>query len=290
MPPLISIIREVSRHVGATVSEGEFRGDRVAVKCFTSEAAFKRERDALSAVGSTDAPVPALLWSGFHKDVPTIVQSWIEGVPGLQAFQKSRGQDRIKLVEVAGTTHAAMCRALLEAPALDLGLLARRTSWPQLLASQVEKWAARISPATLRMLGGSRALADLLTRVLEAPTDLNTLVHCDYLFRNLIIRSSDTAVVIDFGAALVGDPRYDLAKIVWRDLDGPQGELSACFQRRWIELTGIAVPPQLLSTYVACHSVAAIAWVEKQAASDSSDRDFRDLALATYASEASRWL
>jgi aminoglycoside phosphotransferase (APT) family kinase protein len=182
----------------------------------------------------------------------------------------------------------------MEARELDFGVVAPRSSsdahgWPQLLGTQVEKWTTRISPPTLRSLGGSRSIAELIRRLREAPTDLNTLVHCDYLFRNLIIQSSATAVVIDFGTALVGDPRYDLAKIVWRDLDGARGKLSECFQRRWRELTAIAVPRELLSTYVACHSVAAIAWVEKQAAPDSSNRDFRDLAVATYASEMARW-
>jgi aminoglycoside phosphotransferase (APT) family kinase protein len=95
-------------------------------------------------------------------------------------------------------------------------------------------------------MGDSEQMSRLLEAARAAPKIPRTIVHCDYLFRNLIIRSSN-AVIIDFGTALIGDPRYDLAKLVWCDLDASQGELSSRFVRSWAAGTGVAVVPELLS-------------------------------------------
>lgn len=294
---MISIVREISRHTGASVAEGVFRGDRVAVKSFSSDSAFNRERGALSAIGTTGAPVPTILWAGYHNDVPTIVQNWIDGAPGLPTFLAARGQDRLGLVHLAAATHARMCRAALGAASLDLSFIGavngaptNQRDWPEVLAAQVEKWLSRLSAATLDRLGGSESANKLLGQALGAPRDFRTLVHCDYLFRNLIVCSAETAVVIDFGAALVGDPRYDLAKIIWRDLDGPGGDLATHFLQSWTDHSGIDVPADLLSLYVACHSLAALAWVEKQPSGTGSDARFRTLALETFLSVPKPWL
>ena len=294
---MISIVREVSRHAGAKVAEGTFRGRRVAVKSFSSDSAFDRERGALSAMGAAGAPVPTVLWAGCHDGIPTIVQNWIDGAPGLPTFLASSDQDQVRLVELAATTHARMCRAALGAAALDLSFIgsvvgagSHQPEWPGILADQVEKWLSRLNGATLDALGGSGSANSLLNGALAAPSELRTVVHCDYLFRNLIICSAETAAIIDFGAALVGDPRYDLAKIIWRDLDGPCGDLSTRLLQRWKEETGIDVPANLLSLYVACHSLAALAWVDKQPSATSSDARFRSLALQTFFSVPKPWL
>lgn len=287
---MISIVREISRHSGATVAEGIFRGTHAAVKIFNSHAAFIRESGALSAMARAGAPVPELLWAGPYNDSHVLVQSWVDGTPGPIAFRTAQGEDRAKLVDLAAATHAAMCQAALEAPEPDLDFMGAVTGggaageWPQLLAAQVSKWVSRIRPETLEILGGSEEMSRLLVQVRAAPADLRTIVHCDYLFRNLIIRSPEATVIIDFGTALVGDPRYDLAKLVWCDLDGPEGDLSTRFVRSWAEQMGWEVPSNLLSLYICCHSVAAVAWVEKQSSPTPAETSFRELALETFAS------
>lgn len=189
-----------------------------------------------------------------------------------------------------------MCRAALEAPELEPNFMEAVTGggaggeWPQLLTAQVGKWLSRISPETLEILGGSEQMARLLAQARAAPADIRTILHCDYLFRNLIIRSPEAAVIIDFGTALVGDPRYDLAKLVWCDLDGLGGELSTRFVRSWAERMRLKVPSNLLSLYVCCHSLAAVAWVEKQPSPTPADTSFRKLALETFASTQKSWL
>ena len=215
----------------------------------------------------------------------------IDGVPGSAAFRAARGRARLELVGLAASTHAAMCRSALEAPPPDFGFMAHvgglpaRRDWPGLLGSQVEKWLSRLSPATLGAIGGAGAVEALLERLRAAPDDRRTVVHCDYLFRNLIVRPCGTAVVIDFGTALAGDPRYDLAKMVWSDLDG-RGELAAHFIRTWRERSRLEAPDELLHLYVRCHCLAAMAWVDKQPSPAGSDRAFRDLAMKTFAESA----
>jgi hygromycin-B 4-O-kinase len=291
LQPALSIVRPVSTHSGASVAEGLFEGARAAVKVFASEAGFNRECGALGAAAASGAPVPALLWVGFHGGKPTMVQEWIEGIPGPAAFRAARGRARVALVGLAAATHAAMCRSALEAPAPDFGFMAHvgglpaRHGWPGLLGSQVEKWLSRLSPASLAAIGGGGAIEALLRRVGAAPDDLRTVVHCDYLFRNLIVRPCGTAAIIDFGTALAGDPRYDLAKMVWSDLDG-RGELAAHFIRTWREQSRIEAPDDVVDLYVRCHCLAAMAWVDKQPSPTGSDRAFRDLAMKTFAAAA----
>jgi aminoglycoside phosphotransferase (APT) family kinase protein len=215
---------------------------------------------------------------------------------GSAAFQAARGDDRAKLVDLAAAAHASMCRAALEAPGLDLDFMKAvqgsrpEGEWPQLLEEQVGKWLSRISPATVEMMGGSERMSRLLAQVRAAPTDLRTVIHCDYLFRNLIIRPAQAAVIIDFGAALVGDPRYDLAKMVWCDLDGPGGELARRLVRSWATKMELEVCSDLLNLYVCCHSLAAVAWVEKQSSPDRVGASFRRRALETYAATPKPWL
>lgn len=288
MPPALSILREISRHSGASVAEGLFRGARAAVKVFSSEDGFGRERGALAAAAAAGAPVPALLWAGLHDGRPTMVQQWIEGTPGLAAFRASRAEDRHALVRIAAITHAEMCRAVLAAPESGFAFMAhvkgageQTGGWPGLLASQVEKWVSRLSPTTVDSIGGAAVAVDLVGRARAAPDAPQTLVHCDYLFRNLIVRPSGTATIIDFGTALAGDPRYDLAKMVWRDLDG-RGEYAVHFVQTWAEHSGIEVPAALLDLYVASHCLAAMAWVDRQASPDGPDAAFRDLAIRTF--------
>lgn len=288
MPATLAIVREITRHSGASVAEGVFQGARAAVKTFSSHAGSRREYGALSSAAATGAPVPGLLWAGYHDGVPTMVQQWIEGAPGLTAFRASRGRDRRELVRLAAATHGGMCRAAATAPPPDFGFMAYvkgvspdQRDWPALLASQVEKWFSRLRPATLDMIGGAAARDRLVSRASAAPNDLRGVVHCDYLFRNLIVRPSGTATIIDFGTALAGDPRYDLAKMVWRDLDG-RGELAVHFVRTWAEHSGIEVPADLLDLYVACHCLAAMAWVDRQASPAGPDAAFRDLAIQTF--------
>ncbi|HEX8380839.1 MAG TPA: phosphotransferase [Allosphingosinicella sp.] len=290
MPPALSILREISRHGGASVAEGLFRGARAAVKVFSSEAGFSRECGALAAAAATGAPVPALLWTGRHDGRPTMVQQWIEGTPGTAAFRASRGEDRKALVRLAAITHAEMCRAALAAPAPDFAFMAHvkgvgteASGWSGLLASQVEKWLSRLSAATLDSIGGAAAVEELAGRAGGAPNALRTVVHCDYLFRNLIVRPCGSAVIIDFGAALAGDPRYDLAKIVWSDLDG-RGELAAHFVQSWVERSGVEAPAELLDLYICCHCLAAMAWVDKQPSPGGGDAAFRELAIRTFVS------
>lgn len=291
--PIFTVLREISRHPGATVVEGVFEGRRVAIKIFNSPEGFRRESGALSAMARAGAPVPQLLWAGPYKTSHILVQSWVDGTQGTSAWRAAHGEDQAQLVELAAAAHARRCQAVLEAPGLELdfmpGVAGGRT-WPELLAAQVGKWLSRIGPKTLKGMGGSEHMSRLLAAAGAAPAELRTIVHCDYLFRNLIISFPEAATIIDFGTALIDDPRYDLAKILWCDLDGPEGKLSSRFVSSWTERTGVAAAPELLFLYVCCHSLAAVSWVEKQASPTGANREFRKLALQTFAQTRKPWL
>jgi hypothetical protein len=292
---IFTVVREISRHPGAAVAEGLFQGRRAAIKTFDSPEGFRRESGALSAMARAGAPVPHLLWAGPYRDSYVLIQSWVDGTQGMVAWRAAQGEDQAQLVELAAAAHARMCKAALAAPALEVDFMrglggVPAGAWPELLTAQVCKWLSRIGPETLEAMGGNEHMSRLLGAAGAAPADLRTIVHCDYLFRNLIISSPASATIIDFGTALIGDPRYDLAKILWCDLDGPEGELSNRFVRSWTERTGLSAAPELLGLYVCCHSLAAVAWVEKQASPTHADRNFRKLALQTFARTPKPWL
>jgi hypothetical protein len=139
--PMFSIVREVSRHAGAAVAEGLFEGRRAAIKKFSSHQVSGAKAKHYRSRPTAGAPVPRLLWEGSYNDSHILIQSWVEGTPGIVAFRAAQGEDRAKLVDLAALTHASMCQAVLEAPEPKLDIVHAVTGggagkWPQLLAAQ----------------------------------------------------------------------------------------------------------------------------------------------------------
>jgi aminoglycoside phosphotransferase (APT) family kinase protein len=280
----------ISSRDGATVAMGELDGSKVAVKTFTAERAFKREIGALEVLNRTGAPVPLMIWFGVDRGKFTIVQEWVEGELGLDAFRASSENGRMLMARTAGSTLGLFGNATRGIGEKDASFMqyvkntdGSHLDWPSLLGSQLRKWRSKLTPQTVSQLGGESAIDALERRSMAAYNGPSSLIHCDYILRNVIFGRSGEATIIDLGTAMVGDPQYDLGKIVWRDFPGLNSQASSAFITAWSQSSGIPVLPGRLAMYVACHCLAALAWVDKQRALTETDKDFRRLALSGFA-------
>ncbi|MCQ4438008.1 aminoglycoside phosphotransferase family protein, partial [Clostridioides difficile] len=76
-------------------------------------------------------------------------------------------------------------------------------------------------------------------------------LHCDYIGRNILVDSDDSVSgVLDFDAARIGDATYDLAKIVWVDMDFADQTLRSAFLAGWENTYGEQVPRREFLYYV----------------------------------------
>lgn len=283
---MINYFDIISSRTDANVAVGELDGRKVAVKTFTDERAFNREAGALEVLNRTGAPVPLMIWSGSDRGKFKIVQDWVEGEPGLHAFRAASDDGRMSMTRTAGFTLGLFGSATRGIGQKDAAFMqfvknadGARLDWPSLLGSQLRKWRSKLTPQTISQLGGEATIDALERWSTAAYHGPSSLIHCDYLFRNVIFGRSGEATIIDLGAAMVGDPQYDLGKIVWRDFRGLDSEASSAFIAAWSQASGIPVSLERLQTYVACHCVAALAWVDKQRALKETDEEFRRLAL-----------
>lgn len=71
--------------------------------------------------------------------------------------------------------------------------------------------------------------------------------------------------LIDFEHVVIGDPIYDLSKIIFNDLDFDTDlELRNEFFNGWKSVTGFDIPEQHLDLYLAIQGVGAVQRVDKQ--------------------------
>ncbi|MDC4739922.1 aminoglycoside phosphotransferase family protein, partial [Acinetobacter baumannii] len=112
------------------------------------------------------------------------------------------------------------------------------------------------------------------------PKCLN-LLHCDYTGRNILAdENNNISGVLDFDAARIGDAVYDLAKLVWVDIDFSDLELRNAFLQGWELTYGEKVPQKEFLCYVGIQCLAAIAWTDKNQSIEGSAL-FRATAIKT---------
>lgn len=118
-------------------------------------------------------------------------------------------------------------------------------------------------------------------KAIDEPKQL-CLLHCDYIGRNILVDSDhQVAGVIDFDAARIGDAVYDLAKIVWVDIDFSDLELRNAVLAGWECSYKQSVPKMNFLYYVGIQCLAAIAWADKHLSCDQANVRFRAAAIRT---------
>ena len=161
------------------------------------------------------------------------------------------------------------------------GLSTHWVLWKQQLELMISKWMSRINPLSSDYHEFCDQLNELrkYAKAICEPTQLH-LLHCDYIGRNIFVDSENrVSGIIDFDAARIGDAVYDLAKIVWVDIDFSDLELRNAFLEGW-ECTYKQTVPQIkLLFYVGIQCLAAIAWTDQNLSADGTNAVFRASAI-----------
>jgi aminoglycoside phosphotransferase (APT) family kinase protein len=189
-----------------------------------------REQRVVSALASTDVPVPRVLAAssgGPPVDAPCFVMELVEGVvplgelpAGWATTADERRRVSAALVDVLATLHA------VDPAAVGLGDLGRPEGY---LGRQVRRWVTQweqardgvpTDAATVADLTAlATALADSLPR-----TQRHAIVHGDYRIDNCLFDAADPGViraVLDWELSTLGDPLADLGLLLvyWHEAD-----------------------------------------------------------------------
>jgi aminoglycoside phosphotransferase (APT) family kinase protein len=198
-----------------------------------------REHRLISAVGTTDVPVPPALGLCTDESVngaPFYVMGYVDGVV-LDAPEKAEGMDlatrraaSFHLIDVLGALHA------IDVDAVGLGDLARHGGYVE---RQLKRWSTQWANSKTRELP---MIDDIERRLRERiPEQQGTsIAHGDYRFGNCLVDpvAGRVKAVLDWELCTLGDPLADVGYIgvYWTDDGQPQ--------KRWNDPTaGGGFPP-----------------------------------------------
>ncbi|GBR54704.1 hypothetical protein AA106555_1787 [Neokomagataea thailandica NBRC 106555] len=92
-----------------------------------------------------------------------------------------------------------------------------------------------------------------------------SLIHGDFTEQNIIWDCDKKDwKIIDFGSALVGDPRFDLGKIIWLNSDFCDEFMWKRFIAGWCSTSSLQVERKSIIFYAAIHALAALDWVARR--------------------------
>lgn len=168
-----------------------------------------REFRVISALGSTEVPVPAAILACEDSAVigaPFFIMEHVEGdivrtTPSLLALGEQGRQAGNSLVDVLAALHA------VDADAVGLGDFGRPVGF---MARQVRRWTAQLAASRNRELPGLDELADALAGDVPQRTE-SSLIHGDYRLDNCVLHAGSVVSVLDWEMATLGDPLADVA-------------------------------------------------------------------------------
>ena len=182
-----------------------------------------REHKIISAVGTTDVPVPQTL--GLCSDdavnqAPFYVMDFVDGVvldspeKGAELSVKQREAVAFNLVDVMADLHA------VDVDAVGLGDLARREGYVE---RQVKRWTRQWADSRTRDLAAIDEVAELLAASIPEQQSVS-IAHGDYRLGNCLtdLENNRIAAVLDWELCTLGDPLADLGYlgVYWADPEG----------------------------------------------------------------------
>ena len=181
-----------------------------------SDIGFKKDAFASHHFNSARLPVPAVIEIGNIDDVHSFCIT--ARVPGTTLQDQTREQVRRTLRSTA-TTMRAISRCDMGSTkgfgTFDEHGVGSHSSWQSFLRSPSTLEWTKIAPP-LRNAGIDSAL-QMLHKLSENMPDFRNLVHGDFGSNNLLSDGTLITGVIDWSAAMIGDPLYDVANVFfWR--------------------------------------------------------------------------
>ena len=185
---------------------------------------MEREHRIISAVGTTNVPVPRTL--GVCADVevngaPFYVMAFVPGVvldspeKGEQLPESLRTTAAENLIDVLADLHA------VDIDKVGLGNLAKREGYVE---RQVKRWSTQWANSKTRELPAVEEVAELLAQRIPVQQGV-AIAHGDYRFGNVLTNTETGAIaaVLDWELCTLGDPLADLGYvgIYWTDPGKP---------------------------------------------------------------------
>lgn len=183
-----------------------------------------REHRLMSAVGTTNVPVPRTLGLCTDEEVngaPFYVMAYVPGVvldspeKGQQLPEHLRTSASEHLVDVLADLHA------VDVDAVGLGNLAKRDGYVE---RQVKRWSTQWANSKTRELPAIEEVARLLAARIPEQQGV-AIAHGDYRFGNCLtnVETGHIAAVLDWELCTLGDPLADLGYIgiYWTDPGQP---------------------------------------------------------------------
>ncbi|WP_126225054.1 aminoglycoside phosphotransferase family protein [Burkholderia ambifaria] len=273
---------------GTIVYEASTQLGTFFVKATTNKAAFDRHCEILEELEPSSL-TPKILDKLNWEDYYVVVLNSISGNRLDQTLKNSKHKEKLRLVSSAGFALGQLHRAISPSRLLEMrfwqqrdGVSERAIAWNTHLEEMVLKWTSRLNKAAADYPIYNTHLNQLLQlRVdLREPENLQ-LLHCDYIGRNILVTENElVSGILDFEAARIGDAAYDLAKLVWVDIDFSDEELRNSFLFGWEDAYGEQVPTREFLYYVGIQCLAAIAWIDKNKPLDGAIA-FRSAAIQT---------
>lgn len=241
-------LRALSGGASSLTYAGTFRGRNVVVKVAPPGVAPTLHRDVLRqakiirALGSSQVPVPEVLWEdpGTPPEVPPLfVMSMVEGISVEPLFDTDAALEPAAVVGQRFRNASVTMAALHQIAPASLGL----PDEPIMGAvEEIDRWSRALDTVDPALAPGWQQVRDALKA--SVPTPLSAaVIHGDYRLGNLLAVGERIAAVIDWEIWSVGDPRIDAG---WF--------LINCDHRTYRRATGYAgvTPPtkELASIYV----------------------------------------
>lgn len=179
-----------------------------------------REHRLMSAVGTTNVPVPRTLGLCTDEDVNGAPFYVMDYVPGVVLDSPEKGHLLPENLRATASEHLVDVLADLHAVDVDevgLGNLAKREGYVE---RQVKRWSTQWDNSRTRELPAIEEVARLLAQGIPQQQGV-AIAHGDYRFGNCLtnIETGKIAAVLDWELCTLGDPLADLGYIgiYWTD-------------------------------------------------------------------------
>jgi len=179
-----------------------------------------REHRLMSAVGTTNVPVPQTLGLCTDEEVNAAPFYVMDYVPGVVLDSPEKGHLLPENLRTSASEHLVDVLADLHAVDVDavgLGNLAKREGYVE---RQVKRWSTQWANSKTRELPAIEEVARLLADGIPHQQGV-AIAHGDYRFGNCLtnVETGQIAAVLDWELCTLGDPLADLGYIgiYWTD-------------------------------------------------------------------------
>lgn len=282
-------LKLVTQRNGVSVYQGYSLQQKVFVKITKNKVVNERYCEVLEAL-TKFLLTPNVLDKFEWNNSSVIIMSAIEGTQADQILQHCTQAQKESLFYDLGVAIGRLHQEIPHAHLLNMkcwkdrdGLSINSVLWSKQLDVMISKWVSRINLLSDDYQDFCHQINELIKykTVLCNPTKL-TLLHCDFVGRNILIdKNNNVSGIIDLEAARIGDPIYDLAKIVWVNMEFNHVDLRSAFLNGWEYQYKQKVPPKNFLYYVGIQCIAAIAWTDINDCANDIDTIFRTSAIRT---------